>query len=665
MTRTLLAIWIGLPLWAGQVAVEATPTKKNREQAAQPAETPSPVTEQKVKAQVDVGYRGIPNIGGNFDTYRSIVNYGEGPKLFGAEMNVEDAKNPAVNRFTASGHGWGGEPWTSFRADAEKFRSYRFMADYRNLAYFNYLPSFANPFISQGIYRSQRAFDTRMKNADVSLELWPSRRVTPYFGYQSNYWNGHGVTPYVTSGNEFPVQTQIRNQTNNYRGGVQLELTRMHVTLEQGGTTFKDDQRVFTREPNTGNRPGPILGRQTTLNDLEQAYGVRGDGLYSKGMVTASPFSWLNVYGQFLFSQPEIDVRYSENARGLILMGGDSFYTGLDGIVSGLSRQPHTTGSATAEIRPTGRLRILESWTTDRFHNAASALLLDQLLVAGATRPITREQQFNTRLNLNYNRQQLDVLFDITSRFTVRGGHRYVWGNALTPGLGLSPTGSPSQGELKMHVGLAGVTLRPTSRALISVDYEGSPGDRNYFRTSLQNYHMMRARGRVEVTGSFHLYSHFRWLDNQNPAKGIDYKFQDIAATGGLQWMPAGGRRASIIAEYGWSSLKSDILFLVPSTLQPAPSYYRDRGHMGTLLAQISGPKLTLADMRFELCGSLFQSGGSRPTKYYQPMFRTYLPVAKTVELFGEWRYYGFSQAFYLQEAFRSNQLTAGLRFKI
>lgn len=35
--------------------------------------------------------------------------------------------------------------------------------------------------------------------------------------------------------------------------------------------------------------------------------------------------------------------------------------------------QPHTSAILTAEVRPVGWLRILESWTTDRLHTAGSA----------------------------------------------------------------------------------------------------------------------------------------------------------------------------------------------------------------------------------------------------------------------------------------------------
>ena len=39
------------------------------------------------------------------------------------------------------------------------------------------------------------------------------------------------------------------------------------------------------------------------------------------------------------------------------------------------------------------------------------------------------------------------------------------------------------------------------------------------------------------------------------------------------------------------------------------------------------------------------------------------LPVTKNLSGFAEWRYYGYGEAFYLYEGFRTHLVTAGLRF--
>src|SRR5262249_8379456 len=144
----------------------------------------------------------------------------------------------------------------------------------------------------------------------------PGNWLVPYLAFDRDAGNGNGITTFVTGGNEYPLPDRIRNSANNYRGGIRLELRSFHVTLEQGGTTFKDDQQVFSSSsaPNPGNNTAPLLGQRLFLTGLQQTYGIRGTGVYSKGLLTARPVSWADLYGQFLFSQPKNDVNYQHFA---------------------------------------------------------------------------------------------------------------------------------------------------------------------------------------------------------------------------------------------------------------------------------------------------------------------------------------------------------------
>ena len=65
------------------------------------------------------------------------------------------------------------------------------------------------------------------------------------------------------------------------------------------------------------------------LNDLQQAYGVRGSSVYTKVLATASPLSWVDLSGQFLFSEPKTDARYFDIAGGnLALISSVLLYSG-------------------------------------------------------------------------------------------------------------------------------------------------------------------------------------------------------------------------------------------------------------------------------------------------------------------------------------------------
>src|SRR4051794_20481338 len=104
--RFLLAFFLALPLVAQQAAPPAAPPAKAEqaapaEQAAKPAESataaaadakpaespaPAPPAEQNISGSIDFGFRTLTGVGGNFQSYRNIVNLGEGPKLFGLDF---------------------------------------------------------------------------------------------------------------------------------------------------------------------------------------------------------------------------------------------------------------------------------------------------------------------------------------------------------------------------------------------------------------------------------------------------------------------------------------------------------------------------------------------------------------------------------------------------
>lgn len=676
--RHLLALLLLLPLavWAqapaAEPAQEAKPADSEAEaKPAEPAadtaaaESPAPETERWISGTLDFGYRWVSDTGGNFNSYRSVIDLGEGPKLFGLDLTLQPASSRLLDRLDIFAYNWGGEPYTTARLFARKQRAYQLSFDYRNIDYFNFLPSFANPLVGQGALIPQRAFDTRRGTIDTELELFPSARIVPYVAFTRNSGDGSGITPFQTDSNEYPVPTRLRDETNNYRGGVRFEMNRWHVTLEQGGLTFKDDQRVFTDQRNPGNRTTPFFGEQLFIDGLEQAYGVRGSSFYSKGLVTANPASWANLYGQFLFSQPTTDVNYGANASGLLtILAARRFYTGQQEFVASESRMPHISGSLSLEIRSLDRLRILGSWMTDRFHNASSISLTDVFLFAAS--PDEVERAFQTdRLDVNYNRSQIDAFFDVTRKITLRGGYRYVWGDATTRAPQLNPSATREQGEVSRHVGIAGFNIRPSQNLSANFEYEGSSADRTYFRTSLQDFHKVRSRFRYQIRPSLQTFAYFWLVKNQNPAPAINLDFTSAAGSIGAQWIPSSNKWVSVIGEYTRSKLDSNISFIDPTDFSRTRSIYEDHAHTVTGMLDVNLPAIHGQQPKLTAGGSMFLSTGSRPTDYHQPVGRFLVPFGKHVHWYAEWRWYGFFETLYRYEEFRTHHFITGFRLNL
>ena len=116
------------------------------------------------------------------------------------------------------------------------------------------------------------------------------------------------------------------------------------------------------------------------------------------------------------------------DAGNLYLQSQMLFYSSEQELVTAAAELPHTTGSFGAEIRPLKRMRIIESWLTDRLHDAGSSASTQTLMLAGASMPLS--SLLASTLASNYNQEAVDIFFDATSKLTLRGGYRYVWGDA-------------------------------------------------------------------------------------------------------------------------------------------------------------------------------------------------------------------------------------------
>lgn len=638
------------------------PAAPGNKDAASPA---AGASDNWLTGSIDLGYRWQTGVGGSVDTYRSIVNLGSGPKLLGADFTITDPKSRLFDQIQVRAYGWGDEPYETLHIGARKKKLYEFNADYRDMAYFNFLPSYADPLLStRGITLSEQSFDTRRILGSFSLDLLPGNWITPYLAFDRDSGSGTGATAFVSDANEFPVPNTMSDRTNLYRGGVRIGLKRFHVTLEEGGTTFQNNQTLYQASGSTnfGNVASPFIGQTIDLTSLLATYGVGGSSTYSKGLLTANVTPWLDLYGQFLFSEPKTNVNYRQFDNGnLVLENQLLFYTSQQYLVSAAAMSPHTSGNVGAEIRPLRKLRVVESWMTDRLHDSGSATSNQVLASTGASAQMAA--LLTSSLVTNYNQEEVDLFYDPAARLVLHGGYRYVWGDANDAILPTAGLVGAEQGKLRRNVGIGGITFRATQKLSVSADTEVSSGGGAYFRTSLYNYQKIRAKARYQATKSLSLFADFTLLDNQTPLAGANYKYQSQQESLSLLWAPNGGKNWDFQGSYSRSTMNSDIGYLEPEFLTALQSLYRDDAHTATALFSANLPRYSGLTPKITAGGSLFISSGSRPTSYYRPFAKVFLPVRKNLTWFTEWTYYDYGEVLYLYEGFRTQLVTTGLRF--
>ncbi len=440
------------------------------------------------------------------------------------------------------------------------------------------------------------------------------------------------------------------------------------MTLEEGGTSYKNDQTLYDSLKNTGNVSTPVLGHTLSLSNCVMAsYGIRGSSAYKQRFVlppTRFPGSICTGNSCLASRTPTFTMR-SPPPDLCICKTRCCFTTRPADADQRRGRSCRTPPEALARrfdlwVTLSGSL---ESWLTDRMHGEPRPEASNQVLEHHACHP-DQATVLASSLVSNYNQQEIQLFFDVSRKPTLRGGYRYVWcdANSIIPG-GLQTV---SQSDLHRQVALGGVVFRPSRKLTMSSDAEVATSTGAYFRTSLYNYQKVRAQGRYQVVNSLNLAVDFTLLNNQNPTPGINADAKANQESISLFWAPGAAKHWELQGSYGHSSMRSDIGYLLPQDLSPQTSIYTDNSHTATALftMNLSGVKWAPhTAAKITAGGSFVRSSGSRPTSYYQPQAKVAVPVAKNIQWVSEWRYYGYGEAFYLYEGFRTHLITTGLRF--
>jgi hypothetical protein len=661
--KALIVLFLAtLPAFAQPLADPIDPVKPaDAAQATTAAENPAPAAaEPWITGSIDLGYRFRTNLNGNSPAYQSIVDLSPGLRLMGLDFTIVDPKHRLFDWLNVRGNNWGGDPYNTAHVDAKKAGDYDFRFDYSNILYYNALPSYANPFAPGGF--NQQWFNQYRKNIGMSLTLRPGKSIVPYVILDHNSGSGTGISNYAQGETDtFPVATTLADHTGNYRGGVRLEMHRFHVTLEEGGTTFRDNDSAYNVNPNLGDNTTTLFGQTLQLNNLAQSYAIRAHGYYSRALLTANPFSWLNTYAQFLYSEPKTTINYQDSATGnFVLLNSLLFYNSQTDVGTGSANKPHVAGNAGLEARPLRRLRVTGSWSTDRFHDSAYSSLAAVFLTQPVSTSVTT-QLAPLEMVIN-NRAESMLYWDLTKRLTLRGGYRYEWGSATTLASEQSQIGLYESGRLRRQLALAGANFHPAEKLSMNADFEGASTTQAYFTTSLYNYTRLRARARYQVAPSLTLQANFAVLANHDPIVGSQYDSLSRDNSMSVNWTPKGGKVFAILAEYDRSSISSSIDYLLPSPFTADVSQYNANAHIATSAVQLNIPKVHGVEAKVTLGGSLAIVNGTEASRYYEPLARLSIPAGKHVYWNTEWRWYGYSDQLYLYQGFQTHLFQTGVK---
>ena len=587
---------------------------------------------------IDAGERWV-DFKGSQDLYRSQLDFGEGPKLFGADFQatVPQGSNRYFDRFQLTLRNWGGEPYSSARLRLAKSDAYEVKFDYQEVKYFSSIPSFANPNFEQGNLQSRHVFDVGQRYSSLEVDFMPKSSISPFVAWDHNDRRGPVRTTLDLGGDEFVIGSDWNTSSNDYRGGVNFNLGKFSLMLEQGVRYYREKTSLFSTVPQTGNSTRLTFGRDIVLNNYSADNDTSASIPFSNAVAVWRPLESLSLRANATYSMADLDPSFADVASGVFFTRDfNAFSTGLAEQVLGTVKRPTFFGDFSAEWSPIERFRVIESVKTHKFHISSSALSnlvylnFEPVLEEGIQAQFTQDTPLGSFLSFDNFTQELQGMFYVTPRLVARLGHRFERRK-----IGFEE----DRFRYDRNVLITGLSYDFSARDRISAEYEYARTDRPILRTDAVDYHKASLRGRyapfekLQFEGNATLFDN---LDRRVEALNFTSRQRNYA----LQFSYTPITRVSVTGGFERTQLRTGLLYIVPQTLTLDRSRYREKGNFGNLYLNV----LLIRNANLSLGYSGWGVSGSFPLTYHRPSARLEVPVHERVSVYGQWNYYEYNE---------------------
>jgi len=606
----------------------------------------------------EVGYRWSSGIGGNDQMFRSQVNLFEGARLLDSHVTLRSTPGTGLfDRMDLSLNNWG-DPYNVLRLNISRMDVYEFRASYRDLNYYNFISTFANPLLGQNNLFAQHNLNANYRTSDFELRLFPNHKIVPFVGYSHTGSGGPGFTTVGSTGNEFLLQTRWEYAADEYRGGIQFNFPMLSLTVEQGYRYMKNDTSVTDDGQPQGNEgTKPFLGQTITLSSLNRGYHGRTKLPTSRMLAKFTPFQNLRMTARYMYTMGAVDSNLGEIRAGRLVDLTDFLIYGAaaDGF-NGRAKKPNHNGSLLIEYSPSSRITFTDNVDTLNYHISGAGLLstlflnASSLLGPSPTTSTTITNLLNTDFIYNEVSNQAQAEINLGYGFAGRVGHRYTYLDVTN-----NDSEDVSATNVSRNTGLVGLVYRPGSWLRLGVDYENTQTNRPVTRTDLFNYDRLNIDLRAGSWKGFNFNGRVFLQNNRLPSSDLNFKGRNQNYIAGLSFEP--NERFSLGLDYSRSNLFSDLLIVVPQSLKTIPSIFNER------ISGI-GARLGLGIYR----GSKAEIGyrgiinkGNAPLDYHQPYASLWIPLGFKMALKPSWQYFDYNDKLFGLEDYKTHLVTIAL----
>ena len=477
-----------------------------------------------VRQSADLGGH-IVGISGSGSMYDTLVNIQSGPRVLGETFQMEAApgtKHLLLDRLSAMGSGFGGDPNNFAKLDFSKGKLYEFSGVFRrDRQYFDY-DLLGNPSIPAGLsvpigpstaptgslaWPQQRQspvlFNTVRRMTDTSLTLLPLSKVTFRVGYSQNIFQGPTLSPGRSIGKYSSLLAEYqRNSTDDFLGAIDWKpWQQTRITFEEQVDHYKADS-YFTLAPSEltvqeADGTPASLGNWDLQTTPATPYTIAACNTGSMG---TAPYTILSpaqtpggrpiinpacdVITSYLRSQPTRAIyptetlRFQSSSIKNIQTNGDFRYTISNSTMphyyenfQGLDGMPAVAATATTPAYPAQAIR------SATFTGSTAAQRRMVSLDYGLTWQATKTIELSDQVNFSNLHQpgNANITPGITQNTPTNPNETINYSGALVSGANFSVTGNPT-GIYYAYFGQKFLTNNATvswdaSRATVSLTY--------------------------------------------------------------------------------------------------------------------------------------------------------------------------------------------------
>lgn len=548
----------------------------NIAQAQRPKPSPTPpaptyqeeIGDYTITSSIELGVRGI-SVDGSNNKYRSDLNYRPGFRIFDSSflIKAKKGKGKLFDNLLVTSSGFSADPDGFTRINVNKISWYRFDANVRRFRYFNNLNNIAF---------NQHTSNTKRTLGDFDLTILPeNERIKFRIGYAFNRNGGQSTTTYQYQINEFPILSNVKFRSDEFRGSVDVKLSGFDLSLTQGYQRFNDNTGFTINAPQTGNSsPGGSLA--TFQRDVP----TTGQNFYTRFSVHRLVAKRLDFTGRFIYSSQTSDFNLIENLTGRDFVG--NIITSRRLFVAGDSKRPNVTGDAGVTIFATSKFTISNTFSVNSYRITGGNLLSDTLLRQnpfGLPIPPVLTNTLSHRLNSTRRfMNTIEADYQFTKNYALHAGYRYSdrrivldeFDRNFAQPNPVNPV--PFEFNNRTNTFFVGGKLRPMQKWTAYFDIEH--GEADYVFTRLDNYRFtnFRVRNRIMPTDNIAINFSVVTKDNNNPTQTTNNPPQDFGVdvnnriyTSSVDWSP--NEKLSFSGGYTYQQLTSEAVIIFPINL--------------------------------------------------------------------------------------------------